>query len=146
MVASVFPFANILHQDALRLAAGHKTFDRGRSYQREGRVTDLARRETSLSAIVRGAEPYSVRLWVHEKSLAFSCSCPQGQESTFCKHAVAVALGWLEQAGVLQRPTPAAVLAGASKADIVQALEREALDDPTLLERVAARIVERGPT
>lgn len=135
------PFANILHQDALRRLSGQKTFERGVSYQREGRVTDLARKDASLSAVVRGAASYAVRLWVHEKGLAFSCSCPQGQESTFCKHAVAVALGWLSQAGVsASTPRAEVVIVGATKADLVRALEAEAVRDPTLLGRIAARI------
>jgi hypothetical protein len=31
--------------------------------------------------------------------LEYECNCPVGDEGTFCKHAVAVALSWLENAG-----------------------------------------------
>lgn len=90
--------ANILHKDVVARLAGEQAFRRGQAYFREGRVIGLRRRDTSLAATVKGAEPYSVKLWVGADALAFSCSCPQGQESVFCKHAVAVALAWIERA------------------------------------------------
>jgi len=87
--------ASILHKDVVAKLAGERAFSRGQSYFREGRVVDLVRREASLAGQVRGSATYAVRLWVGESNLAFSCTCPQGQESVFCKHAVAVALAWI---------------------------------------------------
>jgi uncharacterized Zn finger protein len=90
--------ASILHRDVVAKLAGERAFTRGQSYFRDGRVVDLVRRDASLSGQVRGSTTYAVRLWVGESNLAFSCTCPQGQESVFCKHAVAVALAWIARA------------------------------------------------
>jgi uncharacterized Zn finger protein len=89
------PFANILHKDVIVELAGSASFERGRRYFEEKRVASLARREGALFASVRGTETYAVKIWVHLESLAYSCSCPQGQEKAFCKHAVATSLAWL---------------------------------------------------
>lgn len=93
------PDANILHRDAVAKLAGERAFARGQAYVREGRVLALLRHESSLTGRVRGETTYLVRLWVGESNLAYACTCPQGQESNFCKHAVAVALAWIEKTG-----------------------------------------------
>lgn len=90
------PIANILHQETIRRLSGDGAFERGRAYFQEGRVVDMQRRDASVIAKVRGAkESYDVRLWMKDESLAYACSCPQGQEQAFCKHAVAVALSFV---------------------------------------------------
>ena len=94
------PDANILHRDVVAKLAGEPSFARGETYFREGRVLTLARHEMSLTGLVRGSDRYLVRLWVGDNNLAFACTCPQGQESVFCKHAVAVALAWIAKSRV----------------------------------------------
>ncbi len=90
------PIANILHQETIRRLSGDGAFERGRAYFLEGRVIDVQRKDASIVAKVRGAtEPYDVRLWMKDESLAYACTCPQGQEQAFCKHAVAVALSFV---------------------------------------------------
>ncbi len=60
------------------------------------RVSDiegLTETNGQLTAVVRGTMPYSVAIWVDgAKKPRFSCSCPQGEDGKFCKHAAAVAL------------------------------------------------------
>ncbi len=87
--------ANILHQDTIRRLSGDGAFERGRAYFQQGRVEELARKEGSVQARVRGAETYDVRIWMKDEKLAYACSCPQGQDQAFCKHAVAVALAFV---------------------------------------------------
>lgn len=89
------PIANILHQDTIRRLSTDGAFERGRAYFNEGRVVELARKDGSVVAKVKGSEAYAVRIWMHEDSLAYACSCPMGQERWFCKHAVAVALAFV---------------------------------------------------
>lgn len=89
------PIANILHQDTIRRLSTDGAFERGKAYFQEGRVVELARKDGSVVAKVKGTESYAVRIWMHEDSLAYSCSCPMGQERWFCKHAVAVALAFV---------------------------------------------------
>lgn len=105
------PVASILHQETIRRLSGDGAFDRGKKYFDEGRVTGVERREGSVHAKVRGAEPtpYAVRIWMKDGTVAYSCSCPQGQEQAFCKHAVALALasvGGLPEIAVTQRDLP----------------------------------------
>lgn len=89
------PIANILHQDTIRRLSTDGAFERGKAYFQEGRVVELARKDGSVVAKVKGTESYEVRIWMHEDSLAYACSCPMGQERWFCKHAVAVALAFV---------------------------------------------------
>lgn len=86
------PIANILHHETIQRLSGDGAFARGKKYFLEGRVEELTRRDGAVHAKVRGTESYAVRIWMRDESLAYSCSCPQGQEQAFCKHAVAVAL------------------------------------------------------
>jgi len=86
------PTANILHQETIQRLSGDGAFERGRSYFQDGRVSELQRKEGAVHARVQGTEAYAVRIWTKDESLAYACSCPQGQSQAFCKHAVAVAL------------------------------------------------------
>lgn len=88
---------NILHRETIRRLSSDGSFDRGRRYFEEQRVAALVKKESSVAARVRGTTEYDVRIWTHDGSLAFSCSCPHGQEKAFCKHAVATSLAWLER-------------------------------------------------
>ncbi|HWT36939.1 MAG TPA: SWIM zinc finger family protein [Paraburkholderia sp.] len=76
-----------------------KTFARGRAYFHDGAVSRLEADEFSVRANVRGTEWYSVVMRSDYGGLVYYCNCPVGQTSAFCKHAVAVALSWLENSG-----------------------------------------------
>ncbi|MCU1266701.1 MAG: hypothetical protein JWM21_3019 [Acidobacteria bacterium] len=80
----------------IRSLAGDLWFARGEAYLKQGRVKDLREHQGKLSAIVVGTQDYRVRLWLDGGQVAFSCSCPLGDEGRFCKHCVAVALDWVE--------------------------------------------------
>lgn len=67
------------------------SFLRGVGYQRGGRVEIGDRHGDAITALVRGSMPYQVELRRSPK-VAWSCNCPVGEEGTFCKHCVAVAL------------------------------------------------------
>lgn len=99
------PIASILHQETIRRLSGDGAFERGKTYYAEGRVLEVHRKDASIVAKVRGTgDPYEVRMWMKDESLAYSCTCPQGQEQAFCKHAVAVALSFV--AGREPSPSP----------------------------------------
>ncbi|WP_242891722.1 SWIM zinc finger family protein [Actinomadura litoris] len=51
-----------------------------------------------------GTRPYRVRLELAHSRMAAECSCPQGGESAFCEHCVAVALARVTEAGPLPLP------------------------------------------
>lgn len=92
------PFASILHKDSLKALADSRSYVRGRDYFERGRVKAVAREKSSLTGVVVGGTAYAVRLWVNDSNLAYSCSCPQGEEGNFCKHCVALSFAWLAQA------------------------------------------------
>ena len=76
--------------------AGGKIASRGKSYQRQGNVSDLAVTEDgSLIAWVDGTERYATRVVMNENDLPDSiCTCPYELD---CKHGVAVVIEYLEQ-------------------------------------------------
>jgi uncharacterized Zn finger protein len=145
--------ANILHREVIARLADGPTFERGRRYHEEARVHGLIRRAGSLSAVVHGTAIYAVRIWVKDEALAYSCTCPIGQDGAFCKHAVAVALTWVETA--LSAPPPApgesailreirARLDRVERADLVEMVVDEAGRNPRLLERLARDLLPRS--
>lgn len=79
--------------------AGSRSVSRGRSYQRQGRVRDLAMADDGrLLATVQGGERYTVAVELHagkkrHDKLASHCTCPVGDN---CKHAVATVAAYLE--------------------------------------------------
>lgn len=93
--APITPLANILHRGTLALLVGEKIFARGETYFRDGRVQKLEREKGVLTATVRGTTTYEVRIWANRDGVAYKCQCPFGAEGLFCKHAVAVALAWV---------------------------------------------------
>jgi uncharacterized Zn finger protein len=76
--------------------AGSKIVSRGKNYQRQGRVSDLAATDDgSLVAWVDGTERYATRVVIGDDGLPeSSCTCPYELD---CKHAVAVALEYLKR-------------------------------------------------
>ncbi len=99
MVVVDAPLANILHRGTLEALVGEKIFARGETYFRDGRVQKLERAQGVLTATVRGTATYEVRIWASRDGVAYKCQCPFGAEGLFCKHAVAVALAWVNAEG-----------------------------------------------
>ncbi len=88
------PFAQLTWQD-LEDWAGSRIVARGRGYQRDGCVSNLARTaDGGLLAWVDGTERYATLVHIHGGELESDCTCPYGLE---CKHAVAVVLEHLER-------------------------------------------------
>lgn len=92
------PFASILHKEAVKRLADSRSYARGREYFERGRVRSLTRARTAISGVVVGGSAYAVRVWVGESSLAYSCTCPRGEDGDFCKHCVALSFAWLAKA------------------------------------------------
>jgi uncharacterized Zn finger protein len=70
------------------------------AYFHGGAVGLLDADEYEARASVQGTQRYRVRLAVGSGAeLDYECDCPVGDDGSFCKHAVAVALSWLENAG-----------------------------------------------
>jgi len=88
-------FAGLSWQD-LEEWAGSKIVSRGKNYQRQGLVSELARTDGGgLVAWVDGTERYATRVDIGEDGLPESiCSCPYEFD---CKHAVAAVLEYLKR-------------------------------------------------
>ena len=78
--------------DALRQRAGEKTFARGETYHRDGRVEILLLEPQRVLAEVAGEDDYRTTLTGRGKEFDGECDCPAFVEWGFCKHMVAVAL------------------------------------------------------
>lgn len=91
--------SEVLTLGEVRSLADAKTFARGMAYFHDGVVSRLDEREEVVRATVRGTHRYRVELAADDGGLAYHCNCPVGDEGVFCKHAVALALSWLENSG-----------------------------------------------
>ena len=91
----------VLSWDDLAEWAGSRSVDRGRTYQKQGRVHDLAISEDGwLLATVTGGARYAVTVWYESSAkkvgaIYSRCTCPVG--SSGCKHAVAGVAEYLER-------------------------------------------------
>lgn len=88
--------AELLTVELIQSLAGAKSFARGMAYFQEGAVGLLEEDGNSVTATVQGTHRYHVSLAVDAEELEYDCTCPVGADGLFCKHAVAVALSWLE--------------------------------------------------
>jgi uncharacterized Zn finger protein len=92
-----------LSWDDLIAWAGERSVSRGRTYQHQGRVHDLAVSEDGrLLASVDGGDRYAVCVWCKPDrkkvgDLHSRCTCPVGANG--CKHAIAVIAAYLELLG-----------------------------------------------
>jgi uncharacterized Zn finger protein len=90
-----------LSWDDLTEWAGSRSVDRGRAYQKQRRVHDLAISEDGwLLATVTGGSRYAVTVWYEPSPkrrgvICSRCTCPVGASS--CKHAVAVVAEYLQR-------------------------------------------------
>jgi uncharacterized Zn finger protein len=82
--------------DDIEAWVGGTIVSRGKNYQRQGRVADLAVTDDgSLIAWVDGSERYATRVTMDENGLPDSiCTCPYERD---CKHGVAVVIEYLKQ-------------------------------------------------
>ncbi|HKT62528.1 MAG TPA: SWIM zinc finger family protein [Burkholderia sp.] len=95
-----FSLSDFITFSTIQTLADAKSFERGRAYYRDGAVSRLTERDGELSATVRGTYRYCVEFAVgDDDTLHHACNCPVGDDGAFCKHAVAVALSWLENGG-----------------------------------------------
>jgi uncharacterized Zn finger protein len=112
--------------------AGGKIVSRGKNYQRQGRVYDLAVTEDNgLIAWVDGTERYATKVVMEDDGLPDSiCTCPYELD---CKHGVAVVIEYLKRIED-NRPIPEANSGDAR----LKMFEDEDWDDEPIDEETAA--------
>lgn len=90
------PFVGLTWND-LTAWAGNKIVSRGKNYQQNGYVKNLAHAtDGSLVAWVEGTERYVTQVFFEDDELESDCTCPYWDT---CKHAVAVVVEYLENNG-----------------------------------------------
>lgn len=77
---------------ALRKLAGESVFSRGETYHLKGKVEILSTDNWRVRAQVAGTEDYRTEVTGRDFEIAGSCFCPAFDDTSFCKHMVAVAL------------------------------------------------------
>lgn len=110
-------------------------------------MTDLVRTRAAVRATVAGSEEYRVLLRPAGRALEWSCTCPLGEEGTFCKHAVAAGLAWLarEGEGGDDLAGVRAHLESESRESLVELLVEQAANDLELRARLETTALRRGP-
>jgi len=140
------PFDRLITEAGLAKLAGEKSFARGAGYFDAGAVADLVQTRDAIKATVLGNEDYRVVLRPAGGALEWACTCPLGEEGTFCKHAVAAGLAWLarEGKGGDDLAGVRAHLESESKESLVEILVEQAANDPELRARMEAAALRRG--
>lgn len=158
MAANDVSLKDVLTEETLLELAGSRSFERGQDYYNDGQVVSLVQDREIISAVVEGTTNYRVKLWVHGSVLDYSCSCPVGERGDFCKHCVAAGLEWLaemEEAG--EESTPylkrqkttmedvRTYLEGRSKAELIDMVVKQAMDDERLRDSLLLRVASATP-
>ena len=117
-------FADLSWSD-LEEWAGSKILSRGKNYQRQGRVRDLAvTADHGLIAWVVGTERYATKVIMEDDGLPEAiCTCPYEFD---CKHAVAVVIEYLKRIED-DRPVPQ-IRRGDARLEVLEDMERD--DEP----------------
>ncbi|QSG13467.1 SWIM zinc finger containing protein (plasmid) [Halapricum desulfuricans] len=78
-------------EDAVRDVCTDAVFERGERYLTEGRIHEMHRVDTTVTAVVSGSRQYDVRVDLATNGFAPWCDCPYNGPGA-CKHVVAVLL------------------------------------------------------
>lgn len=112
---------------------GGRSFERGRTYFREGAIYNPLCQVSTLKAQCMGSqpEPYRVEIELGSEGIVTGrCSCPVGGDGR-CKHAAALLLTWLDRPeDFLEMEDLQTLLRKRSKEDLI---------------RLACRMIERHP-
>lgn len=131
--------------------AGPRSYARGLDYHDDGRVEFGTATDDNVEAVVRGTMPYRVVLRVRGRTVDWSCMCPVGEDGSFCKHCVAVALSLQPGEDTKQpargrkararggEPDLRTYVASLEQAELVDLVMEQAKSDWRLHERLAAR-------
>lgn len=148
--------------ELLRDLAGPRSYERGVGYAADGYVHSITEYKGKLVATVTGTSDYQVKLWVEGDSLESDCTCPMGEMGEFCKHCVATALVWADEAksashrNKKKSGTKAGARTGTlddaraylerqSKESLIELLLEHALEDKSLRERLLLDAARSNP-
>jgi hypothetical protein len=84
--------------DLLLYRSYQEYWQRGQTYEKQGKVELLRFNENSVEARVQGTTTYTITFSFRAGGLSRKCSCPV---KDFCKHMIAVAIAWDKARGLL---------------------------------------------
>jgi uncharacterized Zn finger protein len=130
----------ILSEAEIRNHAGKSSFEKGKTYFNQGKVSSLINDKSKLTAKVKGSQVYTVKLWKtsNQNILNYQCSCPFGREGNFCKHLVSAGLAFLNHGA--EEDTLEKDLRSLSKEELLRFLLDIANKDLSFREKLFRRV------
>jgi len=128
-------------EDAVRDICTDAVFERGERYLAEGRIHEIHRVDTTVTAVVSGSRQYDVRVDLATGGFAPWCDCPYDGPGA-CKHVVAVLLRCVDDPPSDNGDRLDAALGGADADELRAFLRDELATDTDLRDRFLARVGE----
>ncbi|OAQ51343.1 hypothetical protein HTG_17550 [Natrinema mahii] len=128
-------------EDMVRDVCTDAVFERGERYLVDGRLCEIHRVDTTVTAVVSGSRQYDVRVDLAADGFAPWCDCPYDGPGT-CKHAVAVLLRCVDDRPPDKGDRLDAALDGADADELRAFLREELVTDTALRDRFLAQAGE----
>jgi uncharacterized Zn finger protein len=128
-------------EDAVRDICTDAVFERGKRYRAEGRIREIRRVDTAVTAVVSGSRQYDVHVDLATDGFAPWCDCPYDGPGA-CKHVVAVLLRCADDPPPDDGDRLDAALDGADADDLRAFLRDELATDANLRDRFLAHVGE----
>lgn len=128
-------------EDAVRDLCTDAVFERGERYRSEGRIREIHRVDSTVTAVVIGGRQYDVRVDLATDGFAPWCDCPYDGPGT-CKHVVAVLLRCVDDPPPDKGDRLDAALDGADADELRAFLREELATDANLRDRFLVRVGE----
>jgi uncharacterized Zn finger protein len=126
-------------EDTVRGVCTDAVFERGERYLAEGRIREIHRVDTTVTAVVSGSRQYDVRVDLAADEFAPRCDCPYDGPGT-CKHVVAVLLRCVDDRPPDEGARLDAALNGTDVDELRAFLREELVTDAALRDRFLARV------
>ena len=128
-------------EDTVRDVCTDAVFERGERYRDEGRIHEIHRVDSTVTAVVSGSRQYNVRVELTTDGFAPWCDCPYDGPGA-CKHVVVVLLRCVDDLPPDKGDRLDAALDAADADELRAFLREELATDADLRDRFLARIGE----
>jgi len=128
-------------EDAVRDICTDAVFERGERYLAEGRIREIHRVDTTVTAVVSGSRQYDVRVDLATDGFAPWFDCPYDGPGA-CKHVVAVLLRCVDDPPADEGERLGTALNSADADELRAFLRDELASDADLRDRFLARVGE----
>lgn len=126
-------------EDTVRGICTDAVFERGERYLADGRIREIHRVDTTVTAVVSGSRQYDVRVDLAVDGFVPWCDCPYDGPGT-CKHVVAVLLRCVDDQPPDEGDRLDTALNGAEADELRAFLREELATDADLRDRFLARV------